>query len=326
MSKKLSKKRLYNDERKTQDQWSKKDFEAEKLLEETYRASVKRMQGQIDDFYLRYATDSGLSRLEAHKTIKNFDVPAWADKAAKAVADKDFSPETNRWLKTYNAKMRISRVELLKAEIELELIKLSQEENALLNQHGIDIAMDELKRQAGILGNSASGSPQRIQGVVNADFYGATFSDRIWKDGEAMRGEIFKSLNRIYTDMTGYREERNRLMQKFNSHEYEAMRLLKTESARIRSDAELIAYKDHNATHYIYVAEEGACEVCAKLNGKAIKIKDGEIGISMPPLHPNCRCSTYGHIIMEYKDGTTTLEEFEIIEDYDDWYKNNIAS
>ena len=317
MAKKLNKQQVYNTERKVQNEWAKRDFEREKLLEAVYRESTQRMTQQIDDFYISYANRTGLTRAEANKRIKNFDVPKWANKAAQAVKEKDFSPYTNDWLRTYNTKMYISRVELLKAELELELQNVYSQQHAIMNKYLTDEALAEMKRQAGILGNSASGSVERARRIVDADFYGTNFSERIWgRTGHynEMRKEVFGSLNRIYTDMTGYRSERNRLMRKFQTSEYEAMLLLRTESSRIRADASIQSAKDNGATHYIYVAEMGACKTCADLAGKAFPIEDAESGYNLHPMHPSCRCISYNHIIMEYKDGRTTLDDFDIVD------------
>lgn len=319
----LNRQQIYNEERRTQNEWAKRDFKREKMLEEVYQTSIDRMQTQIDDFYISYANRSGLTRAQANRRLQNFDVQKWAEKAAQAVEEKDFSPYTNEWLKTYNSKMYISRVELLKAELEIELQNMYSKEHAILDSHLTNEARAELRRQAGILGNSSSGSVDRAKRIVNADFYGTNFSERIWsRTGyyEHTRKELFGSLNRIYTDMNGYRTERNRMMKNFQTTEYEAMRLLRTESARIRGHAEIESAEVHGATHYIYIAEDKACDACKMLDGRAFKVEDAEMGVNLYPLHPNCRCSSRNHIIMRYKDGRTTLDEFEVIDDFDSWY------
>ena len=319
----LNRQQVYNEERRIQNEWAKRDFEREKMLEGVYRESIDRIQKQIDDYYLSYAGRNGLTRAEANKRIQNFDVPKWAQKAAQAVEEKDFSPYTNEWLRTYNSKMYISRAELLKAELEIELQNMYSKENAILDKYFTNEALDELKRQAGILGSSSTGSVERAKRIVDADFYGTNFSERIWgRNGhyDQTRKELFGSLNRMYTDMNGYRAERNRLMDKFQTSEYEAMRLLRTESARIRANAELDSAREHEATHYIYIAEPKACPICSDLDGLAFKIEDADMGVNFFPMHPSCRCSSRSHIIMHYKDGRTTLDEFEVIDDFDSWH------
>ena len=301
----------YNRERKIQNEWAKRDFDKERMLEELYRETAERLQRKIDEQYLKYAKATGLTRAEAQKVIKGMDVPTWAKEAAKAVKYRDFSPETNKWLKAYNNRMYISRWELLKAEIEIELQKLHSEEHYLINKHLESEYIAELERQAGILGNSATGSVERVKRVVNADFYGTNFSENVWgRNGlyQVHKREIFGSLNRMYTDMDGYKKERKYLMDRFNIKEREVMRLLKTESSRIRSQAQIDSYNANEFDHFRYVAEPGHCALCGKLNGKVFKTSEAELGVNMPPRHPNCRCSTYGIIEMKRKDGTSNID------------------
>ena len=120
--------------------------------------------------------------------------------------------------------------------------------------------------------------------------------------------------------MDGYRNERNSLMDKMQTTEYETMRLLRTENARIGSQMQVEAYKENEFTHFIYVAEPGACDICGPLDGKLFPIKDAQIGLNLKPLHPNCRCSSYGYIAMErLVDGKwideATGEEVESVEE-----------
>ena len=73
--------------------------------------------------------------------------------------------------------------------------------------------------------------------------------------------------------------------------------------------------KDNGFTHMIYVAEPGACDICGPLDRKAIPIDKVEKGVNMFPMHPNCRCSAYGHIKMNYKSGGSTLDDYDYTED-----------
>ncbi|MCK4023021.1 minor capsid protein [Streptococcus suis] len=309
--KRITSNQRYNAERKAQAELMKRDLDRDKVLAQIYQESFDRMQREIDGFYMRYASREGLTKQEAMKKASEMDVTKFADKAAKAVKEKDFSHATNEWLKVYNLKMKVSRLELLKAELTLEIQNLTAEVNEVFDKARTDEYLNEYKRQAGILGISSSGAKKRMQAILDADFYGQKFSARVW-GGLGLRAtlqrEVFGSLNRIFTDMMGYKQEMKRLAKKYGTSEQNAKRLLKTEIARINADTQLAMLKENDFTHLIYVAEPGACEVCQALDGKAIPIEDVEKGVNMYPMHPNCRCSSYGHIKMDYKAGGSTLD------------------
>lgn len=313
MSKKADN-RLYNAERKAQAELIKRDVERDKLITQLYQESYDRLQAQIDKFYLGYAGREGLTKQEAMKRASEFDVTKFAEKARKAVEEKDFSHNTNEWLRIYNLKMKVSRLELLKAELDLEINNLTSNLEEVFDNARRSEYLAEYKRQAGILGISSKGAKKRLDSILNADFYGQSFSSRVWdKKGlqPMLQRDVFASLNRIYTDMNGYQKEMKLLANKYGASEASAKRLLKTEIARINSDTDHAVLKDNGFTHMIYVAESGACDICGPLDKKAIPIDKVEKGVNMFPMHPNCRCSAYGHIEMKYKDGRSTLDQFE---------------
>lgn len=303
----------YNAERKAQAELLKRDLERDKILAQLYQESYDRMQKEIDGFYVRYAGREGLTKQEVMKRVSEIDVRKFNAKAAKAVKEKDFSHGTNEWLRTYNLKMKVSRLELLKAELALEIQNLTADANEIFDKARIDEYLNEYKRQAGILGISSSGSKKRMEAILGADFYGQKFSARVW-GGRGLRAtlqrDVFGSLNRIYTDMMGYKQEMKRLGKKYGTSEQNAKRLLKTEIARINADTQYDMLKDNGFTHMIFVAEPGACDICGPLDQKAIPIDEVEKGVNMYPMHPNCRCSAYGHIKMGYKAGGSTIDEY----------------
>lgn len=310
-NKRLTSNQRYNAERKAQAELMKRDLDRDKLLAQIYQESFDRMQKEIDSFYMRYAASEGLTRTEARKRASEMDVTKFADKAAKAVREKDFSHETNEWLKVYNLKMKVSRLELLKAELALEIQNLTTEVNDVFDKARQDEYLNEYKRQSGILGISSSGAKKRMESILDADFYGQSFSERVWgpKGLRAnLQRDLFGSLNRIFTDMMGYKQEMRRLAKRYGANEMNAKRLLKTEIARINADTQLAMLRANDFTHLIYVAEPGACDFCGPLDKLAIPIDKVEKGLNMYPMHPNCRCSSYGHIEMKYETGGSTLD------------------
>lgn len=321
----------YNETRKRQSDLKKKDINHDRALQRIHEDSASRIQSQIDNFYLKYATSDGLTVGEARKRASDFDVTQYFDKAKKAVADKDFTAETNAWLKDYNRKMRISRLEVLQGEIQLELLSMTEKkaeyvlgalDDSLKSEYAfqrkkIQEQLNKHRDQAGILNMSTRSPIDKYKGIINADFYGNNFSDRLWGYAMDMDRDITNSLSRIYTDMMGFQTERDRLKRTFNVTDYEAQRLLRTEMRRVNSQLQEEMLKDNGFTHMIYVTEPGACEICAPLENKAIPIEDIEIGMNQPPMHPNCYCSMYGHIEMVDIYGNSSLDEFDKFDESD---------
>lgn len=51
-------------------------------------------------------------------------------------------------------------------------------------------------------------------------------------------------------------------------------------------------YQDKGFKYYQIKTNGDNCEECNNLEGKKLLISEGEIGINLPPFHPNCDCTT----------------------------------
>lgn len=225
------------------------------------------------------------------------DVKAFARKAKQYVKDKDFSKTANEELRLYNVTMRVNRLELLKSQIGLELIALSDDLDKytadLLTKEGIA----EAKRQAGILGETIFDNYKEfVETVVNGSFQSATFSERIWGNMEAFKAELDKLLVQTVTQGKNPRDMARKLRNLYDSKKYEAERLMRTESARVQTEMQNQSYKKYGIDEYEYIAEPTACSICLPLNGKIFKVDDLSPGQNAAPMHANCRCSTAPYV------------------------------
>lgn len=299
----------YNVERKAQDEFAKRNVNREGLLEAIYRNYMQEIESKVNSFYMEYAKEQGITLKEARALADKMDVTNFAERARVAVQDRDFSKHTNEWLKVYNLKMKVSREELLRYDVQLELYKLTKESESVMVNGMSEEYRRELERQAGILGNSVPEIKERVNALINADFYGATFSERIWgKNGkyESLNAKVMASIGKIVGQESDYKTEIKKMREYFGASEEDAERLIRTETRRMNASAQLDSFKENDFTHYVYVAESGACLTCASLDQTVIPVDKAQAGYNYPTMHPNCRCSTYGIIKMTYTDSQET--------------------
>lgn len=268
-------------------------------MEENFNLALEDIEQQINVFYERYAKSQGISIEEALKRVSEHDVKAFEKKAKEYVKKKDFSPEANAQLKLYNATMRINRLELLKAELNLHLTDLTVKNSDLIEKHLEKLADREYARQSGILDTKLRFSKEGVKAIVNSDYKYGNFSKNIWTNQEALMGNIATMLRRSIiqganpTDMIG------RLRSQFNVSKHEAKRLLVTEASRVQGDVQLDAIEQAGYDEYIYISEPTACDICKQLDGKHFKIKDREVGVNFYPMHPYCKCSSAAYFDSE---------------------------
>lgn len=284
-------------EEKHIDQIIKDDKKMQKEVARRFQDAIDNINKEIDANWQRFTGKEGISLTEAKKLSMEHDVKSFSRKAKKYVKEKNFSDKANNELRLYNVTMRVNRLELLKSQIGLELIALSDDLDKytadLLTRQGID----EATRQAGILGMTLFDDYKRVvDAVVNSSFHSATFSERIWGNLEALKAELDRLMVRTVTQGKNPRDVARELRKKFESSKYEAERLLRTETARVQSEIQKQSYLEYSIDEYEFIAEPTACPICAALNGRIFKTKDMMPGQNCSPMHGNCVCSTAPHI------------------------------
>ncbi|EML0772188.1 TPA: minor capsid protein [Staphylococcus argenteus] len=270
--------------------------EIERIILQMYAEIAKELLA----FYAKYATTAGLTMLEVKKNADAFDVKAFRHKAKMYVRRKDFSGEANRVLKLYNLTMKISREQLLKQHLDLIVRDTGLNLQSKLEDHLVEAVDREVERQAHILGEHVKIDDAEVKAVVNSNFKGVTWSQRIWKDMALVQKEVEQITSHVVIRGRHPNEFVSEFKKQTNSTSYNASRLLVTESARVQTESQKIAYlKDLGEDgKYKYVAkiDSKTSKLCHSLNGKIFKVKDMIPGVNAPPMHPWCRSTTVPHV------------------------------
>ena len=265
--------------------------EYSKKIQEIYGYTMDQVQKEINGFYTKYAKDEGITMAEAKKRVSQMDIDEYSRKAKKYVETKNFSKKANEEMRLYNATMKINRLEMLKANIGLEMVSSFDELQIFFGEKLTDQTLKEFERQAGILGETITNNEKMANSIVNASFHNATFSDRIWMYQGQLKAELSKLLQEGLIQGKHPRELARHIRKLFGSSRVNAERLLITEMARVRSDAQKQSFERNGFEDYEFIAEPSACSICAALNGKHFKVAKMMPGENAAPMHPNCRCS-----------------------------------
>lgn len=261
------------------------------------------IQKEIDAQWQRFSDGQRITMGEAVKMSAESDTQAFARKAKQYVKTKDFSDEANRQLKLYNLTMRVNRLELLRANIGLEMIATFNDLDKYFIRQLKQVGTEEFKRQAGILGMTVQekGYVAMVDKIVMASFNVTgfpTFSENLWMYQNELKADLDKLLIRSITQGINPRQIAPEL-KKFLTDEgrenakFNTQRLMVTETTRIQIAVQEQSYIDAEITEYGFMSEPSACERCLAINGKVFKVADMTPGTNAPSMHPFCRCSTY---------------------------------
>ncbi len=291
----------------------KDDIKLAKKIRDNQLRAMREVQQQIDAFYGRYATTEGIAMEEARKRVSKLDIDAYSKKAKRYVKGAhssdpmiqglSFTKRANEEMRLYNLTMKVNRLELLKANINLELVAMTNADEHFLLDAFTKGAREEYLRQAGILGETIAFNERNIATIVNSSFLNATWSERLWDNQNALRSEIERLLNRGIVQGTNPKVLARELRKKFDTSVANSEKLLRTEMAKIQGEVVMDSYKRAGYEQYVWIAEPTACDECAELdNGKPFNLKDAEVGINYIPKHPNCRCSVASYMSREEWD------------------------
>lgn len=307
--------------------WAKREAEAlkhyvkdekeyDKRLKQIYSNMLDACQNEISAFYGRYASKEGITITEAKKRVAKADIEAYERKAERYVKEKDFSDKANEEMRLYNLMMKVNRLEMLKANIGLELISGHDEIQKFMAGILKGRTEEELKRQAGILGKTIQNNAKLAESIVNASFHNASFSDRIWLYQDLLKADMDKLLQSGLIQGKNPRELARELRKTFHTSEYNAERLMRTELARVQTDAQKKSFERNGFEEYTFIVNGGCCEICEAIKGKHFKVSKMMPGENAPPMHPHCRCSVAAYedsaeyeAWLDYLDkGGTTVE------------------
>lgn len=316
----------------------KDEKEYDKQIQQIYANMLDSCQTQINDFYGRYASKEGITLAEAKKRVSKLDIEKYERKAAKYVKDKDFSDKANEEMRLYNLTMKVNRLEMLKANIGLEMIAGHAELEKFMSGILKGRTEEELKRQAGILGKTIRNNAKLAHSIPNGSFHNGTFSDRIWQYQDLMRENLGSLLS------TGLIQGKNpraiaKDLRKYwygpdpktkGGAVYCMERLMRTELARVQTEAQKQSFEKNGFTEYEFIANRDCCHICQDKDGKHFKVKDMMPGENAAPMHPHCRCSTAAYedsdeyeAWLDYLDKGGTTEEWEKFKKNIDNFENS---
>lgn len=323
----------------SKDYWAKREAEQlkhnitdekeyDKQIREIYTEMLDGIQKEINAFYGRYAAKERITIATAKRRVSKLDIEAYERKAKQYVKDRDFSEKANEEMRLYNLTMKVNRLEMLKANIGLELISGHDKLEKFMGKILRGRTEDELKRQAGILGKSVLNNAKKAHAIVNASFHNATFSDRIWQYQDIMKADLSKLLQSGLIQGKNPRaltaELRKYLIgDRFGKGAtYNLERLMRTELARVQTEAQKQSFIRNGFGKYTFHVNGGCCDICAALNGKHFDVEKMMPGENAPPMHPHCRCSTSAYedskdyeAWLDYLANGGTTEEWNKLKD-----------
>jgi SPP1 gp7 family putative phage head morphogenesis protein len=272
--------------------------EAQKQIVEILKQAKKNIDRQVNEVYMTYSNKTGLAVDELSQILSGSEKANFYLAIQRKMQELGMNYE-DVYHEGYLA--RLKRLDALREQIYWEMVTLAPKEVQIMEETFTKIARNayqttgqELARFKGISPSFAVIDTGVVRQVISRNWFGSNFSDRIWTNTEALANRLAGTLGSALSMGQSYSRTANDLRADFRVARYEAVRLVRTESAFIYGQSDIEAYKDAGIEWYQYDAVmENTCEVCMGLHGDTFRVEDQVVGENFPPMHPNCRCTTF---------------------------------
>ena len=324
---------------KNRDYWEERQLKREAKafstiqdIEKEYKIALEKAKQNINKELSRigttYMKDNNLSYHEALKLLKGDEYKVWKKDL------HDYMKEYNKLLKTapleakklyleietLAARSRMSHLDSLKAQVDMEMVKLifgveDSAKNALTSVYKdtfIEVTKD--------LGINAIVSRDKIKTVLDRPWSGANFSERLWSNTDKLAQTVKQEIVNGMIQGINLQTMTKRVSERFETaKKNDVERLLRTEVNYTLNQATLDGYKEAGIEKYEFSAtlDSRTSQICSELNGEIFEIKKIAVGLNYPPMHPRCRSTTIPIVDYEslIKQGREEIKEKDLTPD-----------
>lgn len=243
-----------------------------KLRELTYKKSVAETSKQLSRLYSATAANLRLQIIELYETVQ---------RKGENVIPNDFYRNNNYFVLLSNINSKLNELGMAEIRIiEPELIDL------------YILSSESVSSDLGFAITNKAAVKEVVNSVWCAD--GQNWSARVWKNKEKMIAALTNTLNDCVSRGVPKDQAVSEFMRINGVGRRQADRIIRTELTQIQNRGALDTYAAAGLKHYeIHSADDERTnnDICSEMNGKVFLISNAQVGVNMPPFHPNCRCS-----------------------------------
>ena len=324
---------------KNRDYWEERQVKREAKafttiqdVEKEYKIALEKAKQNINKELSRigttYMKDNNLSYHEALKLLKGDEYKVWKKDL------HDYMKEYSNLLKTapleakklyleietLSARSRMSRLDSLRAQIDMELIKVSSGADETVKNTLTSIYRDTYTEVTKDLGVNVIVSRDKIKAVLDRPWSGANFSERLWSNTDKLAQTVKQEIVNGMIQGINLQTMTKRVSERFETaKKNDVERLLRTEVNYTLNQATLDGYKEAGIEKYEFSAtlDSRTSQICSELNGEIFEIKKIAVGLNYPPMHPRCRSTTIPIVDYEslIKQGREEIKEKDLTPD-----------
>ena len=315
-------------------------------LRKQYTMAYNEIEKDILKWYKRFAKDNKISFAEAKKILQAGELEEfkWSlDEYIKYASDNKMNELWAKQLQNASTRVHISRLDTLRIQIQNEIEKIYDKQLDGMTEVSETIYEDnyyhtayELQKGNNVAWKLKGLDNKAIEKVLTIPWTdGSNFSDKIWSNKGTLIETLKTGLIQNFIRGNSPDELIKKVSKTMKTDLNKAGRLVMTESAFFAAEAQKDCFNELNVEKYqvLGTLDSHTCENCGSFDLQVFDMKDYEEGITAPPFHPWCRCTTipyfedeleFGERAARDTDGKTYYVPRNI--NYNDWKEKYVIS
>lgn len=270
-------------------------------VEKEYKIALEKAKQNINKELSRigtnYMKDNNLSYHDALKFLKGDEYKVWKKDLHEYMAEynkllKTAPLEAKKLyleIETLSARSRMSHLDSLRTQINMELIKVSSDVESATKNTMSSIYRDTYTEVTKDLGINVIVSPEKIKTVLDRPWSGANFSERLWTNTDKLAQVVKQEIVNGMIQGINLQTMNKRVSERFETaKKNDVERLLRTEVNYTLNQATLDGYKEAGIEKYEFSAtlDSRTSQICSELHGEVFLVKSVAVGLNYPPMHP----------------------------------------
>lgn len=271
-------------------------------INEAYTKAIEEIEKEISAWYMRYATENGITYSEAKKLLNTRELEAFRMSVEEYIKLGKKTPFAKE-LEQASVKFHVTRLEAIKMQMQMQADALSSFVFDTIDKMARKVYTEQyyktlftVQQGFGIGFEVMQLNDKKINEVLKKPWAsdGKNFSDRIWED----RTKLVNTLDTTFTQgiIRGKNPQKiiKEVAHRMNVSKSNAARLVLTENKYLQSKAQQKGFKELGVKQFQISAtlDSRTSEICQEMDGKIFKMSEYEIGVTVPPFHPYCRTHT----------------------------------
>ena len=279
-------------------------------IKKLYVETNDRITKEIEAFYGRYATETGLSIADVKKLLTDEELNKFRREALKYYEDlskhvydpayreqlknKIYISTTKEGRKLYSLRRNVSRLDYIQVQMRYAIENMYMQQNEKFTQNLSKTYEDtymrsvfDTQQSSGLFVPFNSLNKPLVEKAVQQKWLGENYSDRIWAD----KDKLINTLEQTFTQDIALGKNPRAMasdIKKLTGVKYSnCERLARTEFNHIANQATEDSYKANGVEKYKFVAtlDTRTSAICQELSGQVFLLSEAEEGVNYPPMH-----------------------------------------